>query len=72
MYGAPSVFFMQQKYTDRPEKDVENKGVKETDNCKTERKNVSERMKKTKRWLLLYLICIRCHCILAETVCPGL
>lgn len=59
-------------YTERAEKDKENRGVKETDNTKGERGKEIERMKKIEQLLLLYLICILRQCFPAETVCPGL
>lgn len=61
MYAAPSAFCRKQKYyTERAEKDKENKGVKVTDNGEGERGEEIEGMKKIERLLLLYLICIPC------------
>ena len=61
MYAAPSAFCRKRKYyTERAEKDKENKGVRVTDNGKGERGEEIEGMKKIERLLLLYLICIPC------------
>ena len=59
MYAAPSAFCRKGKYyTERAEKDKENKGVKATDNGEGEGGKEIERMRKIEQLQLRYLIYI--------------